>query len=154
MSSKKVKLMSNSLLHKKILAIDYGTTITGFASFHVGIDPFILLHGQIKFQNNAHLIKTIKQYIQDDFFDLIVLGIPYQENGGLSKMTEKILDFAKLLESELSIPLYYQDESFSTQAAMDRMKSDPRFNFKVDLSKIDSVSASIILEDFLQGWPK
>jgi putative Holliday junction resolvase len=147
--------MSIEIVGKKILSLDYGTTVVGIASFWVNHDPFVLIYDNVKFTNNTKLVNKIEQIIHQEMIDLIVLGVPYQEDGSLSSTTQKVLDFAKILAQKISIPLYYQDESFSTHAAMDRMKNDPRFNFKVDLSMIDSVAATIILEDFLRknGYP-
>ena len=49
------------------------------------------------------------------------------------------------------VSLYFQDETLTTKEAEERMKKSPRFNFKVDPTQIDSLSASIILEDFLRA---
>jgi putative Holliday junction resolvase len=47
--------------------------------------------------------------------------------------------------------VYEQDETLSTQDAKNRMLNSPKYNFKIDLQKIDALSAAIILEDFMQN---
>ncbi len=84
--------------------------------------------------------------------DFILIGIPYFTDGKASTMTKTILEFAKLLTEQLSIPVYERDETLTTFEAKERMKSDPRFNFKVDLKQIDALSAVIILEEFVKDF--
>ena len=62
---------------------------------------------------------------------------------------ETIEAFGQLLTQALKVPVYKQDETLSSFEAEERMRNSPRYNFKVDLSMIDSVAATIILEDFL-----
>jgi putative Holliday junction resolvase len=47
--------------------------------------------------------------------------------------------------------IHEQDETLSTYEAEERMKRSPRYNFQVNLSEIDAVSATVILEDFLRA---
>lgn len=140
---------SEDIKGKQILAIDYGTKVVGLASFSVGRDPFPLCHGRIIFTDEAQVIKELKEHIEEDFFDLIVLGLPLFTDGTESKMTKTVKKFAHKLEVSLKLPLFLQDETLSSFEAEERMKNSPKYNFKVDLKKIDELAASIILEDFL-----
>ena len=66
-------------------------------------------------------------------------------------MTKKIKGFGDLLKNNFpEQELFLQDETLSSYAAEDRMKTSPRYHFKVNLKEIDSVAASIILEDFIR----
>jgi putative holliday junction resolvase len=79
------------------------------------------------------------------------VGIPYYLDGNSSKMTEIVKRFGERLQ--LSYPdlrVFFQDETLSSFEAEDRMKKDPRYNFKVNPKEIDALAASIILEDFLR----
>jgi RNase H-fold protein (predicted Holliday junction resolvase) len=66
-------------------------------------------------------------------------------------MTKTIKAFSEKLKSSIEIAVIEQDETLSTFEAQERMKSDPRFNFQVDYSKIDSMSALITLEEYLNS---
>lgn len=134
---------------KHVLAIDYGRKFTGIATHRVSIDPIIIPYGRIAYKDDASLIGSIKEIIDEEFVEIVVLGIPHFTDGTESTMTKTVKEFGKLLEQSLELPLYYQDETLSTKEAEDRMSKDPRYNFQVDYSKIDAVAATIILEDFL-----
>ena len=86
----------------------------------------------------------------EELVEGIVLGLPFLTDGTESTMTVKVRAFGELLKENLpSIALYYQDETLSTYEAGERMKNDPRFNFKVDPKSIDTLSAAIIIEAFI-----
>lgn len=146
------RLMQNSNLeHKHIMAIDFGKKYTGIATHKVKIDPIILAYGRIKYINDEELIKEIQHIIDEEFIDILVIGIPYFTDGTESKMTKEVRTFANKLKESINIPMYEQDETLSTYEAEERMKNDPKYNFQVDYSKIDSVAATIILEEFLNS---
>jgi putative Holliday junction resolvase len=143
-------ITKNELINKKILAIDYGRKFTGIAHYKVNVDPYILMHGRIAYKDDSQLAQEIHLIVEEDFVDYIVLGIPYFTDGTASTMTRTIMAFEKVLAEKLNIPVYTVDETLTTFEAEERMKNDPRFNFKVDLKQIDALSATIILEVFLK----
>lgn len=136
---------------KHILAVDYGQKFTGLANYKLGSDPFVLTYGRIKYESDKQLIAEINKVIEEEFIEILVLGIPYFTDGTESTMTKTIKEFGKLLSDSTTIEVYFQDETLSSYEAQERMKNDPRYNFKVDMTKIDAVAASIILEDFLKS---
>jgi putative Holliday junction resolvase len=141
--------LKSEIDRKHILAIDYGRKFTGLSNYKVNIDPMILLFGRVKFESDKQLMLEIKAIIEDEFIDLIVLGIPRFTDGKDSTMTKVITTFGELLKSHLDIPVFYIDETLTTYEAKERMQADPRFNFEVDMTKIDAMSALIILEQFV-----
>lgn len=134
---------------KHVMAIDYGQKYTGIATHRVSVDPMIIPYGRIKYQSDEQLVDAVIEVIEEEFIEVLVLGIPLFTDGKESTMTKTIKEFAKKLEAKVSIPMFLQDETLSTMEAEDRMKNSPRYNFQVDYSKIDAVAATIILEDFL-----
>lgn len=144
------KIPKNLIQNKHILAIDYGQKFTGLSNFKVGSDPFILLYGRIKYESDEQLISEILKIIDDEFIEVLVLGIPFFTDGTESTMTKTVKSFADKLINSTDCQVFLQDETLSSFEAQDRMKNDPRFNFQVDMTKIDAVAASIILEDFLK----
>jgi putative Holliday junction resolvase len=134
----------------QILGIDYGEKVTGLSTYCPGRDPFPLLHGRIIVENNLKTVEELKSICDEELVDIIVLGLPFLTDGTESTMTKKVRDFGKMLEDALpNIKLYYQDETLSTYEASERMKNDPKFNFKVDPKSIDTLSAAIIIEAFI-----
>jgi len=145
-------LTKQDLKFKKILAIDYGRKFTGLASYKVDVDPYPLMHGRIAFESDLQLIHELSLIVEEEFVDIILIGIPYFTDGKASTMTKTVQDFAKLLSEHFSLPVFERDETLTTFEAEERMKSDPRFNFKVDLRQIDALSAVIILEEFVKDF--
>lgn len=134
-----------------ILAVDYGTKVVGLASWCPGREPFPQPYGKIIYQNDAQVIKEIKQIFDDEALDIIVLGLPLHADGSDSEMTKKIRIFAEQLKSvATNAEFYFQDESLSSFEAQERMKNSPRYGFKVDPKQLDALAASIILEDFIR----
>ena len=141
-----------NLKNKRILSVDYGQKFTGLATIRYGVDPFVLMHGRIKFESDKQLAKEIAAIVDDEFMDQIVIGVPFFTDGKASKMTETVRAFIKELSNHTSAPIIEIDETLTTFEAEERMKQDPRFNFKVDLSQIDAMSALIILEEYLKSF--
>lgn len=121
----------------------------GLASFHMGRDPYPLCFGRIIYESDEESIKEIQAHIEENAFDILILGLPLYTDGTESEMTKRVRGFGELLKQETSLRVYLQDETLSSFEAEDRMKNSPAYNFKVDMKKIDEVAASIILEDFL-----
>lgn len=146
------KLMNITEIHGQVLlGIDYGEKVIGLALYKAGIDPFPQPYGRIVVSRSDNPLQDIKVVIDDEVVDRIILGLPHLTDGQESKMTLHIKDWSKKLATFLGdIPIHFQDETLSTYEAEQRMKNDPRYNFKVDLQKIDELAASIIIEQFIQ----
>ena len=142
------------LKNKKILAIDYGRKYTGLAYYFVGSDPYPIPFGRIKFESDTQLKTEILKIVEDEFIDILVIGIPYFTDGTESTMTKTVKAFINSLEAETSADVFTEDETLTTFEAEERMKQDPRYNFQVDLSKIDELCATIILEQFFKNSQK
>ena len=136
------------LRNKRILAIDYGRKVTGVAQFHAGSDPFPIIYGKIIYQSDEQLQSEIIKIVEDEFIDILVIGVPYFTDGSESTLTKEIKGFIAKIDAELEIPVLEEDETLTTFEAEERMKNDPAYNFKVDMKKIDELCAVIILEQF------
>ncbi len=141
----------NNNIGKNILAIDYGDKVIGLASFSPGKDPYPLIYGRIINKSLAKSLDELKQIIENEFFELAIFGIPYLTDGGESKKTIEMKKIFTIFESKFpEVEFITQDETLTTFSAKERMKNSPEYNFKVDLTKIDEVSAVIILEDYIR----
>lgn len=140
---------SHPLSDKKILAIDWGAKFIGVATFHIGRDPFPLAWGRLPGGKIETVWPKLDQIFSDELIDIVVVGVPFLTDGKAGSSTVKAREFITQLNEVCSLPIQEQDETLSTFEAEERMKKSPRWNFQVDLSEIDAVSATIILEDFL-----
>ncbi len=140
---------------QKVLAVDYGTKAIGLALSCPGQDPYPLPYARLIYKSDATLIRDLMRIVKKEEVAAVVLGIPRLLDGQETPMTRRILAFGEKLETALKpVPLFRQDESLSTFEAEERMKSSPRYNFKVDLQQIDALAAAIILEDFIKQQKK
>jgi putative holliday junction resolvase len=135
---------------KRFLAIDWGEKFIGIATYHVGSDPMILAWGRLKGGSFESVWEQLKKVLDDESIDEVVVGVPFLTDGKAGSMTHKARQFLNELIKVCSLRVHEQDETLSTFEAEERMKRSPRYNFQVNLSEIDAVSATVILEDFLR----
>ena len=134
------------------LAIDFGEKFTGLAQFCAQRDPYPIPAGRIA---GSQPISEIIQIIKDEQINTVIIGLPLLLDGQETSMTKKVRVFADQLEqackkANLFLKFFLWDETLSTYEAKERMKNSPQFNFKVDLKRVDEISALIILEEFLR----
>ena len=119
-----------------ILAIDYGTKNIGLAWVETGLGV-VLPYGVIKDKNLSELAKLIKK----ENIDKLIVGLPFGLEKKENANTEKIKKFVSDLKELVDIPVEFEDERFSSQAA-DRMEGG-------GVSR-DEKSAMVILQGYLE----
>ena len=151
---KPVKTFKNykKFIGKSILSVDFGEKVIGLASFKPGVDPYPLTRGRIINKSLSQVIEELSTVIDEDFTEVLIFGIPYLLDGQETSKTKEMKNIFSIIEKQFpSLQCYEQDETLSTKTAKDRMLNSPEYNFKVDLKKLDEVSAVIILEDFIRN---
>ena len=133
----------------RILGIDYGRKRTGVAV----TDPLKIVAGNLATVPTHTLMQFIKDYIAREQVERIVIGQPTQLNGEPSESMRYITPVVNRLRKELpEMPVVMYDERFTSTIAHQAMidggmkKSDRR-----DKSRVDSIAATIILNDYLQS---
>ena len=133
----------------RIMGIDYGRKRTGVAV----TDPLQIIAGNLATVPTHTLMQFIKDYIAREQVDRIVIGQPTQLNGQPSESMKYITPFVNRLRKELpEMPVVMYDERFTSTIAHQAMidggmkKSDRR-----DKARVDTIAASIILNDYLQS---
>lgn len=135
---------------KTILSMDFGQKFIGVATYCVNRDPYPTPYGRIANKGMEGVVKELKKILDDECVDLVVIGLPYLTDGKKTTSTERAQLFVNNIREQISQAVEEQDETLSTFEAESRMKSSPNYNFQVDLSQIDAVSACVILEDFIR----
>src|SRR3989339_788074 len=142
----------NTFLNKTILAIDFGTKQAGLATYRPGRDPYPTPFKQIKYISDERLVEEIICVIDEEFVEVVVLGLPHYLDGNESKMTLRVREFAAGLSLKIAgCQFFLQDETLTSVEAEARMKESPQYNFKVNKEKLDAFAAAIILEDFIRA---
>jgi len=133
----------------RILGIDYGRKRTGVAV----TDPLKIVAGNLATVPTHTLMQFIKDYIEREPVERIVIGQPTQLNGEPSESMKYITPFVNRLKKELpDMPVVMYDERFTSTIAHQAMidggmkKSDRR-----DKARVDAIAATIILNDYLQS---
>jgi putative Holliday junction resolvase len=141
---------NHALSLKTILALDFGEKFIGVATYCVNRDPYPTPYGRIANKGQEFVVNELNTIINNESVDLIVIGIPHLIDGKKTSSTERAQHFIQMIREQINRPVEEQDETLSTFEAESRMKNSPRYNFQVDLSQIDAVAASVILEDFIR----
>lgn len=133
----------------RILALDVGTKTIGVA---VSDELGIAAHGvtTVKRTELKHDLEALRKIIDEYNPSEILVGIPYNFDGTVSKRGKEILKFAEKLKKAFPTPVEFWDESFSTVRAEEVL-------LEADLSRkkrkkvIDKMAAVFILEDYLRA---
>ena len=133
----------------RILAIDYGRKRCGIAV----TDTLKIIANALETVPTHQLMDFLKAYVSHEQVELIVMGKPTQLNGEPSESMRYIKPFLNRLKKELpQFPVVMWDKRFTSTIAHQAMidggmkKSDRR-----DKTRVDSIAASIILNDYLQS---
>ena len=78
----------------------------------------------------------------------IVLGLPLRLDGSEGDAAHEARRIARNLELSLKLPLFLQDERFTSKTAETALRADG-FDVAEIANRVDSEAASIILSDFL-----
>lgn len=134
----------------RILSIDYGKKRTGLAV----TDPLQIIAGGLGTVETSVLYEYIEAYIQREQVERIVIGKPMQPNGQPSENMVRVENFYnRWRKAHPEILIEYYDERFTSVLAHRAMidggvKKKTRRENK---GLVDEISATIILQDFLQS---
>ena len=131
-----------------ILSLDVGTKRIGLA-YCDSLFITVNILPAVKREKNNTEFKTIKNHIKNLNLNGFIVGLPLDDEG---KMTSQAFDcetYGKFLFNELKLPFSFVNEHSSS------WESTNRFGVKKDKSGlIDSLSAKVILEQWIQEGPE
>ena len=133
----------------RILAIDYGLKRTGLAVS----DPLRIIAGALDTVATHTLMDYLKQYLSKNDVSTIVVGQPKQPNGALSDSWRAIEPFVNRLRKEFpQVEVVLYDERFTSVLAHRTMlESGIGRMARRDKALVDRISATIILQDYMQS---
>jgi len=131
-----------------ILALDYGEKRIGAA---VGNSDLRTSTPIKAFRNISRelLISEIKKLIEDYEISFVVIGYPLNMDGSESAMSKKTKKFRNLIVNETGLEAKLLDERLTSFEAEEMLK-DSRGDIRKSKDLIDSVSAHIILTEYLE----
>lgn len=132
----------------RILSIDYGKKRTGLAV----TDPLQIIPNGLATVATSTLIDLLKDYLSRESVERVVIGEPRQMNGEASENLARVQQFvARFKKLFPTVPIEFYDERFTSVLAH-RAIIDSGIGKKARRNKalVDEISATIILQDYLQ----
>lgn len=132
----------------RILSIDYGKKRTGLAV----TDPMKIIANALTAVPTHELMDFLKDYVNREDVERIVIGKPVQPNGEPSENLKRVEQFVNRWRTAMpSVPIDYYDERFTSviahRAIIDGGVKKKRR--REDKGLVDAVSATIILQDYM-----
>ena len=134
----------------RILAIDYGQKRVGIAV----TDPLKIIASGLPTVLSHEVFDFLRKYIQKEPVELFVVGLAKNMDNTESESMVYIKPFVEGLKNKFpDIPVEMYDERFTSKIAFQAM-IDGGLSKKSRQNKatIDSVSATILLQDFLEFY--
>ncbi len=133
----------------RIMAIDYGQKRVGIAV----TDPLRIIANGLTTVPSGKIFDFLKQYMQKETVDVVVIGLPMQMNATPSESTRFIEPFVKKLKKEYpNLMIERVDERFTSKMAFQTMiDSGISKKDRQNKSLVDTISATIILQSYLES---
>ncbi len=133
----------------RYLGIDLGSKTVGLAIS----DPTLTIASSLKtifFDNEDYksTILEIKEIVTLYDVKKIILGLPKNMNNTLGERAQITIEYKKLLEEEISIPVEFLDERL-TSVISNSILIEADMSRRKRKKKVDSIAAQIILQDYL-----
>ncbi len=133
----------------RILAIDFGKKRSGIAV----TDTSGIIAQPLTCVDTAQLMEFLSDYVKKEEVKTIVIGYPRQPNGEDSDSMRYIRPFVGRLKKAIpDVEVEYFDERYTTKIAFQSMLDAGLGKKKRDNKNgiVDKVSASLILQDYLE----
>jgi putative Holliday junction resolvase len=133
----------------RLIGIDYGLKRIGLAV----TDPLQIFASPLITVSPGEFDNFMKGFLLTDIVDAFVIGYPMQMNNQPSESVVYVNPFIKKLKKTYpEIHIYLADERFTSQMAFRTMiDGGVKKKKRQDKSMVDKISASIILQSFLEN---
>tara|TARA_B100000963_G_C22564752_1_gene643106 strand:- start:966 stop:1376 length:411 start_codon:yes stop_codon:yes gene_type:complete len=132
----------------KAIGIDFGLKRTGISIS----DELCIIATPLTTIPSEELIGFLKEYIQNEGVETLVLGYPLGLNGEDTDITPNVRLLKQALEKEfvtISVRLY--DERMTSKIAHQVLVSGVKKKKRKEKGVVDKMSATIILQDYLNA---
>lgn len=104
----------------------------------------------LKRKDLSYDLKILKDLIEKKQVGLIIVGLPLNMNGSVSKKAHEILEFIEILKHKFELPIETYDERLSSKEAESILiKGDVSRRKRKD--KIDKIAAQLVLQNYLDS---
>lgn len=133
----------------KILAVDLGVARTGL-SISDEMEMLASPIGTVTQYNMDLLVKHVAETAAAHGAKEIVVGLPRNMDGSKGESAQRAERFAQLLREATALPVVMWDERLTTVSAIGYL-NETNVRGKKRKAVVDTVSATIILEDYLRS---
>lgn len=132
----------------RILAIDYGKKRVGLAV----TDPMRIIASPLETVPVNEVENFLSDYFKKETVDEIVIGYPLQMNNEPSEAVKYIEPFIRRMRKLYpDKPIYLADERFTSVIGQQTLiEGGVKKKRRMDKSLVDKISASLILQSFLE----
>ena len=135
---------------KTLLGFDFGTKSIGVATGQM-ITATAQPLAAIKANDGIPDWSIIEKVIKDWQPDLVIIGLPLNMDGTEQAITQRAKKFANRLNGRFGVNIALQDERLTTASAKEFIFSHGGYK-ALEKGKIDSVSAALILESWMESY--
>lgn len=133
----------------RYLGLDLGTKTLGISiSDKTNLIASVYTTLYFKDEDYHSLILPLKEIIQKEEIDTLVLGLPKNMNNTLGERALITLEFKDMLENELGIEVIMEDERL-TSVISNNVLIEANVSRKKRKKKVDGMAAVIILQGYL-----
>jgi len=133
----------------RVLAIDHGTVRMGIAMS----DELKMIAQPLEFipaEPFSGFLDRLKELLREYEVELILLGMPRNMDGSYGEASMKVREFEAVLKNSITAPIKTWDERLTTVQA-NRALTQGRVKKKKKRQNVDSISAAILLQSYLDG---
>lgn len=133
----------------RMMAIDFGRKRCGIAV----TDPACIVANPLETVETPRLVEFVQAYVVREGVDRIVVGLPRNLNGEDSESMRYLTPVINRLKKVIApVPVVFYDERFTSVLAHRAMlDGGMRRQARRDKAVVDRISASIILNDYLNS---
>ena len=91
--------------------------------------------------------RRVSSLAEDYQAERVIIGLPRELDGSIGRQAQSVMDYAGRLQTLVGLPFEYQDERYSTSAAL-ALQKQMGVSQKQGRRSIDAAAAAIILQDF------
>ena len=133
-----------------LLGFDFGTKSIGVSTGQM-ITATAQPLAAVKANDGIPNWNIVEKVIADWKPDLVIVGLPLNMDGTEQPITQRAKKFANRLNGRFGVKIAMQDERLTTASAKEFIFSHGGYK-ALDKGKIDSVSAALILESWMENY--
>jgi len=138
----------------RYLGLDVGEKSIGVASGEVLAEELTTLRSEKEWnfyeeKGLAFACEKLQDLAKKEMAKSVVIGLPVNQEGGMTKESTLIKTFGEGLASTIGMPVIYVNETLTTFMAEDILESQG-LSIKEAKLRVDQLSAQLILQQYLE----